>query len=107
MDVPNVLDSLIILVIPACSIGPSCEINGANNLIQVIHHFVGKFGGEEGDGGTIIESIPCFIGQGFKFGNESIDFPWVKVRWRSFSSARSVAPVSWNNVSKALVMAFQ
>ena len=76
MHVRDVLDSLIILVILACSISPSCKIDGVNNLIQVIHHLVGKFGGEEGDGGAIIEPIPCFVGQGFKFGNESIDFPW-------------------------------
>ena len=75
MDVPDVLDSLIILVISACSISPSCEIDGVDNLVEVIHHLVGKFGGKEGDSGLVIETVPCFVSQGFKFGNESIDFP--------------------------------
>ena len=108
MDIPNILDSLIILVILSCSISPSCEIDGADDLIQVIHHLVGEFGGKEGDCGPIMERVPCFIGQGFKFGNESISItPGVKLRWQSFSSARSMAPVSWNDVSKALVTEFQ
>ena len=76
MDVPDVLDSLIILVILACCIGPSRKIAGANDLIEVLHHLVGEFGGKEGDSSPIIERVPCFISQGFKFGNESIDFPW-------------------------------
>ena len=76
MDVPNILDSLIILVILACSIGPSCKIMGANDLIQVIHHLVREFGGEEGNSGSIIERVPCFVGQGFEFSNESIDLSW-------------------------------
>ena len=76
MDVPNVLNSLIILVILMRCIGPSRKIAGANDLIEVFHHLVGEFGGEEGDGSLIIECVPCFIVQGFKFGNESIDFSW-------------------------------
>ena len=84
MDVPNVLDSLIILVISACSISPSCEIDGANDLIQVIHHFVGKFRGKEGDSGPVVKPVPCFISQGFKFGNESIDFSWVEGKMAEF-----------------------
>ena len=59
-----------------CSIGPSCKIMGADNLVEVIHHLVGEFGSEEGNSGPIIEQVPSFVGQGFKFGNESIDFPW-------------------------------
>ena len=76
MDVPDILDSLIILVILACSISPSCEIVGADDLIQVIHHLVREFRGEEGNSGSIIERVPCFISQGFKFGDEPIDFSW-------------------------------
>ena len=45
----NVLDSLVILVILACCIGPSRKIAGADDLIEVFHHLVGEFGGEEGD----------------------------------------------------------
>ena len=80
MDVPNILDSLIILVKLACSIGPSCKIAGVDGLIQVIHHLMREFGGEEGNSGSIIERVPCFISQGFKFGDEPINFSWVKVR---------------------------
>ena len=76
MDVRDILDSLIILVILTCSIGPSCKIAGADNLVEVIHHLVGEFGCEEGNSGSIIERIHHFIGQGFKFGNESIYLPW-------------------------------
>ena len=76
MDVLDILDSLIILVELACSIGPSHKITGVDNLVEVIHHLEGEFGCEEGNSGPIIEQIPCFVGQGFKFGNESIDFPW-------------------------------
>ena len=75
MDVPNVLDSLVILVILACCISPSRKIAGADDLVEVFHHLVGKFGGKEGDSSPIIECVPSFIGQGFKFGNESINFP--------------------------------
>ena len=58
MDVPDILDSLIILVISACSVSPSFEIDGADNLVEVIHHLVGEFGGEEGDSGSVIETVP-------------------------------------------------
>ena len=84
MDVPNVLNSLIILMILTRCIGPSREIAGANDLIEVFHHPVGEFGGEEGDGSPIIECIPCFISQGFKFSNESIDFPWCESEMTEF-----------------------
>ena len=62
MDVLDVLDSLIILVILMRSIGPSCEIMGADDLVEVIHHLVGEFGSEEGNSGPIIERVPCFVG---------------------------------------------
>ena len=76
MDVLDILDSLIILVILACSISPSCTIVGADNLVEVVHNLEREFGCEEGDSGPIIEQVPCFVGQGFKFGNESINSPW-------------------------------
>ena len=76
MDVFDVLDSLVILVILTHSISPSHEIAGADNLVEVIHHLVGEFGSKEGDSGPIIERVPCFVGQGFKFGNESIYLSW-------------------------------
>ena len=79
MDVFDILDSLMILVELSCSIGPSHKIAGADNLVEVIHHLEGKFGREEGDSRPIIERVPCFISQRFKFGNESINFPWGKV----------------------------
>ena len=84
MDVLDILDSLIILVELACSIGPSHKIAGADNLVEVIHHLEGEFGCEEGNSGPIIERIPCFISQGFKFGNESIDFPWGEGKMTEF-----------------------
>ena len=76
MDVPDILDRLIILVELACSISPSRKIVGADNLVEVIHHLEGEFGCEEGNSGPIIKRITCFVSQGFKFGNKSIDFPW-------------------------------
>ena len=84
MDVPDILDSLIILMISACSISPSCEIDGADNLVEVIHHLVREFGGEEGNSGSVVETIPCFVSQRFKFGNESIDFPWGEGKMTEF-----------------------
>ena len=47
MDILDVLDSLIILVILARSISPSCKIVGVDNLVEVIHHLVGEFGSKE------------------------------------------------------------
>ena len=107
MDVPNVLNSLIILVILTRRISPSLKIAGVNNLIEVFHHLIGEFGGEEGDSSPIIERVPCFISQGFKFSNESIDFPRCESEMTEFSSACSVAPVSWNAVLKALEIVVQ
>ena len=71
-------------MILACCIGPSCKIAGVDNLVEVFHHLVGEFGGEEGDSSPIIEHVPCFISQGFKFGNESIDFPWGESKMMEF-----------------------
>ena len=57
MDVPNVLDSLTILMILSCSISPSCKISRANDLIKVIHHLVGELGSEEGDSRPSVEQV--------------------------------------------------
>ena len=84
MDVFDILDSLVILVILACSINPSHKIVGADNLVEVIHHLEGEFGRKEGNSGPIIERVPCFVGQGFKFGNESINFPWCESKMTEF-----------------------
>ena len=84
MVVLNVLDGLIILVILARSISPSHEITGADNLVEVIHHLIGEFGGEEGDGGSSIKLVSCFISEGFKFGDESIYFSWGKAEMTEF-----------------------
>ena len=80
MDVLDVLDSLIILVELSCSLSPSCEITGADDLVKVIHHLVGELGREEGDSGSIIEQIPCFVGQGFNLAMNPSISPGVNVR---------------------------
>ena len=76
MDVLDILDSLIILVILVHTISPSCKVARADNPVEVIHHLVGEFGGKQSDGGSGIKPISSFIGKGFKFGDESIYFPW-------------------------------
>ena len=84
MDVFDVLDSLIISMELACSFGPSCEIAGVNYLVEVIHHLIGELQGELGDGRPVVEQVSCFIGQGFKLGNESIDFSWSEAKMTEF-----------------------
>ena len=84
MDILDILDRLIILVILACSFGPSHEVAGVDNLVEMIHHPVWELQCEEGDSGLSTKLIYGLIGKGFEFSNKCVHFSWGEAKMMEF-----------------------
>ena len=84
MDVLDILDSLVILMILACSFGPSCEVTGADKLVEMVHHLVWELRCEESNSRPSIKLISSLVGKGFKFCNKCVHFSWDEAKMMEF-----------------------